>query len=209
MVCMSSAFQIHTCLGAWIQVNIRLLGTCWKYSIGADIIVMKRAQWRTWQLLRSMSWWCVGYFFLQLPVKNLTLQTCKFCITEKIVVWKWILLSFCKGERIHWYESHKNRCSGPCRPSPLFTTSMVQVDYEIGEEEVWKLFRTSATDWTYNLNTILHWSPYSSEEDLFDQVCVLPLSSLLCLQFSELSSVQSGSMMGLLQWWVYHNVVAI
>jgi hypothetical protein len=32
---------------------------------------------------------------------------------------------------------------------------------------------------------------------------------LLCLQFSELSSVQSGSMMGLLQWWVYHNVVAI
>ncbi|CAM6036029.1 unnamed protein product [Sphagnum compactum] len=43
------------------------------------------------------------------------------------------------------------------------------VDYEIGEEEVWKLFRTSATDWTYNLNTILHWSPYSSEEDLFDQ----------------------------------------
>jgi hypothetical protein len=46
---------------------------------------------------------------------------------------------------------------------------MVQVDYEIGEEEVWKLFRNSATDWTYNLNTILHWSPYSSEEDLFDQ----------------------------------------
>jgi hypothetical protein len=43
------------------------------------------------------------------------------------------------------------------------------VDYEIGEEEVWKLFRNSATDWTYNLNTILHWSPYSSEEDLFDQ----------------------------------------
>jgi len=134
-------------------------------------------------------------------VKNLTLQTCKFYITAKIVVWKLILLSFCKGERIHWYELH--RCSGPCRPSLLFTTSMVQVDYEIGEEEVWKLFRTSATDWTYNLNTILHWSPYSSEEDLFDQVCVLPLSSLLCLKFSKLSSVQSGSMMGISWCWVY------
>ncbi|CAM6039295.1 unnamed protein product [Sphagnum compactum] len=40
---------------------------------------------------------------------------------------------------------------------------IIQVDYEVGQE-VWKLFRTSSSDWTHNLNTILHWSSSLFEE---------------------------------------------
>lgn len=43
------------------------------------------------------------------------------------------------------------------------------IDYEIGDGEVWKMTRTTSNDWTHNLETIQTWSPYGSEEDLFDQ----------------------------------------
>uniref|UniRef100_A0A7I4BZY0 Morc S5 domain-containing protein n=1 Tax=Physcomitrium patens TaxID=3218 RepID=A0A7I4BZY0_PHYPA len=43
------------------------------------------------------------------------------------------------------------------------------IDYEIGDGEVWKMLRTTLNDWTHNLETIQTWSPYGSEEELFDQ----------------------------------------
>ncbi|XP_024364057.1 protein MICRORCHIDIA 7 isoform X2 [Physcomitrium patens] len=43
------------------------------------------------------------------------------------------------------------------------------IDYEIGDGEVWKMMKTTLNDWTHNLETIQSWSPYSSEEELFDQ----------------------------------------
>jgi hypothetical protein len=43
------------------------------------------------------------------------------------------------------------------------------IDYEIGDGEVWKMIRTSLNDWTHNLETIQTWSPFSNEEELFDQ----------------------------------------
>lgn len=49
----------------------------------------------------------------------------------------------------------------------------MQIDYEIGEGEVWKHIRSSPDDWAQNLETIRTWSPYISEDDLFDQVCVV------------------------------------
>jgi len=49
----------------------------------------------------------------------------------------------------------------------------VQIDYEIGDGEVWKMLRSTLNDWTHNLETIQSWSPYGSEEDLFEQVCLL------------------------------------
>ena len=49
----------------------------------------------------------------------------------------------------------------------------MQIDYEIGDGEVWKMMRTTLNDWTHNLKTIQTWSPYSSEDELFDQVCLL------------------------------------
>ena len=49
----------------------------------------------------------------------------------------------------------------------------MQIDYEIDEVELWKHIRSSEDDWAHNLETIRTWSPYGSEEDLFDQVCVV------------------------------------
>ncbi|XP_073386683.1 protein MICRORCHIDIA 7 isoform X2 [Physcomitrium patens] len=43
------------------------------------------------------------------------------------------------------------------------------IDYEVGDGEVWKIMRTSLKDWTHNLETIQTWSPYNTEEELFDQ----------------------------------------
>lgn len=54
----------------------------------------------------------------------------------------------------------------------------VQIDYEIGDGEVWKMIRTSLNDWTHNLETIQTWSPFSNEEELFDQVHVLSTREL-------------------------------
>jgi len=60
---------------------------------------------------------------------------------------------------------------------------LVQIDYEIGDGEVWKMMRTSLNDWTHNLETIQTWSPYSNEEELFDQVCVLTIrESVTCMR---------------------------
>lgn len=41
------------------------------------------------------------------------------------------------------------------------------------------MLRTTLNDWTHNLETIQSWSPYSSEEELFDQVCVLTICELI------------------------------
>lgn len=49
----------------------------------------------------------------------------------------------------------------------------MQIDYEIGDGEVWKMMRSNLNDWVHNLELIQSWSPYGSEEELFDQVCVL------------------------------------
>ncbi|XP_057508601.1 protein MICRORCHIDIA 7-like isoform X1 [Actinidia eriantha] len=43
------------------------------------------------------------------------------------------------------------------------------IDYERRGQEWNKLMRTSPNDWSRNLETILHWSPYASEEDLLQQ----------------------------------------
>lgn len=70
---------------------------------------------------------------------------------------------------------------------------IVQVDYEVGQE-VWKLFRTSGSDWTHNLNTILHWSSSLSEDDLFDRSVVFALALFSIIQnFCRASRVQSAA----------------
>ncbi|XP_057485163.1 protein MICRORCHIDIA 7-like isoform X1 [Actinidia eriantha] len=43
------------------------------------------------------------------------------------------------------------------------------IDYERRGQEWNKLMRSSSNDWSRNLKTILHWSPYASEEDLLRQ----------------------------------------
>ncbi|XP_024363014.1 protein MICRORCHIDIA 7 isoform X2 [Physcomitrium patens] len=43
------------------------------------------------------------------------------------------------------------------------------IDYEIGDGEVWKMMRSNLNDWVHNLELIQSWSPYGSEEELFDQ----------------------------------------
>ncbi|KAG0553359.1 hypothetical protein M758_12G005500 [Ceratodon purpureus] len=43
------------------------------------------------------------------------------------------------------------------------------IDYEIGGTKVWKQIRRSSDEWAQCLETIRTWSPYGSEEDLFDQ----------------------------------------
>ena len=52
----------------------------------------------------------------------------------------------------------------------------VQIDYEIGDGEVWKMTRSTLKDWTHNLETIQSWCPYANEEELFDQVLFSSLS---------------------------------
>ncbi|GFZ21091.1 histidine kinase-, DNA gyrase B-, and HSP90-like ATPase family protein [Actinidia rufa] len=43
------------------------------------------------------------------------------------------------------------------------------IDYKRRGQEWNKLMRSSSNDWSRNLETILHWSPYASEEDLLQQ----------------------------------------
>lgn len=46
---------------------------------------------------------------------------------------------------------------------------MGQLDYE--KRERWdKIIRSSPSDWDSNLETIIEWSPFSSEADLLRQV---------------------------------------
>lgn len=47
---------------------------------------------------------------------------------------------------------------------------MTKLDYE-GEGQEWnRMRRSSGSDWNINLETILEWSPFSSEADLLQQV---------------------------------------
>lgn len=48
----------------------------------------------------------------------------------------------------------------------------MQLHYEKGQ--TWnKMVQSSLADWSTNLETILQWSPYSSEADLLQQVRLL------------------------------------
>lgn len=48
----------------------------------------------------------------------------------------------------------------------------LQLDYE--KDQSWnKIVRSNLADWNNNIDTIIQWSPYSSEADLFEQVYVL------------------------------------
>jgi hypothetical protein len=46
----------------------------------------------------------------------------------------------------------------------------VQIDYEVGDGEAWKMTRSTLKDWGQNSETIQSWCPYANEEELFDQV---------------------------------------
>ncbi|CAO2818298.1 unnamed protein product [Amaranthus hypochondriacus] len=43
------------------------------------------------------------------------------------------------------------------------------LDYELREKEWCKLMRSSASDWSRNVDTIINWSPYASETELLQQ----------------------------------------
>ncbi|KAG0598000.1 hypothetical protein M758_12G036800 [Ceratodon purpureus] len=55
------------------------------------------------------------------------------------------------------------------RESGLFDIVVPMIDYEIGGTKVWKQIRRSSEEWAHSLETIRTWSPYGSEDDLFDQ----------------------------------------
>lgn len=55
-----------------------------------------------------------------------------------------------------------------------------KIDYERRGETWNKMIRSSLDDWNRNLETIVQWSPYTSEEDLLHQVCDI---ILLCIRF--------------------------
>lgn len=52
----------------------------------------------------------------------------------------------------------------------LFLSFYRKIDYEKSGRGWNKMMRASPDDWTRNLETIVQWSPYSSEEDLLQQV---------------------------------------
>ena len=55
-----------------------------------------------------------------------------------------------------------------------------KIDYE-KKEEVWtKIVRNSLEDWHVNLEAIVQWSPFSSEQDLLQQV-TSDSKSLICM----------------------------
>lgn len=47
------------------------------------------------------------------------------------------------------------------------------MDYELKDGMICPLNRSTANDWTYNLQTIQQWSPYRTELDLFTQVKIV------------------------------------
>lgn len=54
--------------------------------------------------------------------------------------------------------------------SMVFVFGNVKIDF-VKREETWEmLVCSSADDWKRNSNTIVQWSPYESEDDLFQQV---------------------------------------
>ena len=55
----------------------------------------------------------------------------------------------------------------------------MQIDYEIDGEDRWKLIKTDSNHWIQNLESMQTWSPYSSEEELIDQVFVSPSCELI------------------------------
>lgn len=52
----------------------------------------------------------------------------------------------------------------------FFLSFYRKIDYEKSGRGWNKMMRASPDDWTRNLETIVQWSPYSSEEDLLQQV---------------------------------------
>ncbi|KAL6326206.1 hypothetical protein AAG906_001601 [Vitis piasezkii] len=56
---------------------------------------------------------------------------------------------------------------------------MDMIDYEKGGQEWNKIIRSYAADWNKNVETIVQWSPFSSEADLLQQA-ILHSSNLLC-----------------------------
>ena len=46
----------------------------------------------------------------------------------------------------------------------------LKLDYELREKGWCKLMRSSANDWSRNVDTIINWSPYASETELLQQV---------------------------------------
>lgn len=48
----------------------------------------------------------------------------------------------------------------------------MKLDYERGGQEWKKISRSSPGDWSKNVETIVEWSPFSSEADLLCQVTV-------------------------------------
>lgn len=71
----------------------------------------------------------------------------------------------------------------------LFLLMELKLDYESGGQEWKKMQRYSASDWNRNLETILRWSPFSSEADLLQEVILLFLLSfchILVVEVSEL-----------------------
>lgn len=60
-----------------------------------------------------------------------------------------------------------------------FVFGNVKIDF-VKREETWEmLVRSSADDWKRNSETIVKWSPYESEEDLFLQVFPILLLGVL------------------------------
>lgn len=51
-----------------------------------------------------------------------------------------------------------------------------KIDYERSGQDWNKLMRSSPSDWSRNLETILQWSPYKSEDELLQQVSFLLLA---------------------------------
>lgn len=59
---------------------------------------------------------------------------------------------------------------------------VLKLDYEMKEREWHKMMRSSADDWRRNVDTIINWSPYSSETELLQQVITHFLVVLQCLR---------------------------
>ena len=51
-----------------------------------------------------------------------------------------------------------------------FVNWNMKLDYERGGQDWKKIIRSSPVDWSKNVETIVQWSPFSSEADLLCQV---------------------------------------
>jgi len=59
----------------------------------------------------------------------------------------------------------------------IFWLFDLKLDYERKEREWNKILRSSADDWGRNMDTIINWSPYSSEAELLEQVIIPSFSN--------------------------------